>query len=148
VHQIFPIDQITGLRRSHPIPDVTKPVLFEVWPSDLMELFAAAGLSRASPPALDPADAVLAAAPGGWKPEILSPVKGLSYRSDEAGERIPLAAAVGSDAIEAWWFIDGKVIGHAPRGESLLWKPLAGRHRARVVDAQGRSAEVSFDVAP
>jgi penicillin-binding protein 1C len=149
VHQIYFIDQTTGLRRAHAIADVTKPVLFEVWPSDILDLFSQAGLGRAIPPALDPADADPAIGPtGGWKPQILSPVKGLGYRSNAPGERIPLAAAIGGDAQDAWWFVDDKVIGRAGRGETLLWDPRPGHHAARVVDTLGRSAEVAFDVAP
>lgn len=146
VHQIFHVDQTTGLRRARSIVDVTKPVLYEVWPSDILELFAQAGLARATPPVLDPSDET--GSPGGWKPQVLSPVKGLVYRSNAPGERIPLAAAIGSDTQEAWWFIDDKVIGRAARGETLLWVPTPGSHRARVVDGLGRSAEIPFEVSP
>ena len=148
VHQVFHIDQITGLRRARALADVTKPVLYEVWPSDILELFAQAGLGRAIPPAFDPSDDTSLGAHSGWKPQVLSPVKGLIYHSNAPGERIPLAAAIGSDSQEAWWFMDDKVIGRAARGENLLWVPTSGTHRARVVDGQGRSAEVVFEVAP
>jgi penicillin-binding protein 1C len=146
VHQIYPIDQTTGLRRARDIPGVTKPVLFEVWPSDILELFAQAGLARVVPPALDPGDGDNVGPIGGWAPQILSPVAGLSYRSDAPGERVPLAAAVGSDVRKVWWFIDEAVVGQAARGESFLWKPKAGHHVVRAVDDQGRKAEMSFDV--
>ena len=148
VHQIYPVDQTTGLRRAHAIPGVTKPVRFEVWPSDILELFADAGLARAVPPALDPTDTDEAntGPNGGWTPQILSPVKGLSYRADAAGERVPLAAAVGSDVRSLWWFVDDKLVGQTARGEPLLWKPKQGHHAVRVVDDQGRHAEMEFDV--
>jgi len=149
VHQVFFIDQTTGLRRARAIPDVTKTVLYEVWPSDILELFAQAGLGRITPPAMDPGDEdPNLGVSTGWRPQVLSPVKGLRYRSEAPGERIPLAAAIGSDAQDAWWFIDDKVIGRAIRGETLLWVPVPGHHTARIVDGLGRSAEVPFDVAP
>ena len=149
VHQIYPVDQTTGLRRAHEIPGITKLVRFEVWPSDILELFAEAGLARAVPPPLDPSDSSEAntGPPGGWAPQILSPVKGLTYRSNSAGERVPLAAAVGSDVRWAWWFIDDKLVGKVARGEPFLWKPGQGHHTARVVDDQGRHAEMGFDVS-
>ena len=146
VHRYFPIDQTTGLRRAREIPGVTKPVRYEVWPSDILELFAQAGLARTVPPALDPSDGTDLGPPASWVPQILSPVKGLAYRSDAADDRVPLAAAVGSDVREVWWFIDDKVVGRANRGEPLLWKPVAGHHAVRVVDDAGRHAELSFDV--
>ena len=144
VHQIFPIDRVTGLRRSHPIPGVTKPVRYEVWPSDILQLFADAGLARAVPPPLDPGDSAVPNT--GQPPQILSPVRGLGYRSDQAGERIPLAAAVSSDARSVWWFIDDKVVGQTAAGEPLLWKPVAGHHEARAVDDAGRQTKLAFDV--
>jgi len=146
VHQMFPIDRVTGLRRTHPIPGVTKPVRYEVWPSDILQLFADAGLARAVPPPLDPSDSTLPSA--GSPPQILSPVKGLGYRSDQAGERVPLAAAVSSDARSVWWFIDDKVVGQSPANEPLLWKPVAGTHEVRAVDDAGRQTRLNFDVLP
>jgi penicillin-binding protein 1C len=148
VHRYFPIDQTTGLRRGRDIPGVTKPVRYEVWPSDILELFAQAGLARTVPPPLDPGDGADLGPPASWVPQILSPVKGLTYRSDAADDRVPLAAAVGSDVRELWWFVDDKVVGRAARGETVLWKPVPGHHSVRVVDDAGRRAEVGFDVTP
>jgi penicillin-binding protein 1C len=146
VHQVFPVDRATGLRRTRAIPGVTKPVRYEVWPSDILQLFADAGLARAVPPPLDPNDDV--APSTGQPPQILSPVRGLGYRSDQPGERIPLAAAVSSDARSVWWFIDDKVVGQAAGSEPLLWKPLAGHHEVRAVDDAGRETRAVFDVLP
>ncbi len=51
VHQQVFVDARTGLRRSRPIAGVTKTEVFEIWPSDLLDLFEKAGLPRRQPPA-------------------------------------------------------------------------------------------------
>lgn len=159
VHKEFFIDQTTGLRRTREIPGVTKPEVFEVWPADLMELFAKAGLARAAPPPLDPGDSEsLGLGRDGTEPQILSPVKKLKYvlqAPSQTGflgagvldEQIPLVSTVGSDAQTVWWFMDEKLLGStAATAAPLLWKPTMGHHQVRLVDDLGRSAQTEFDV--
>lgn len=45
-----------------------------------------------------------------------------------------------------WWFIDGAMVGSCDAGQVLWWTPSPGPHTARVVDANGRAAEVRFRV--
>lgn len=147
VHRQFDIDNLSGLRRSQEIADRTHKETYEIWPADIMDIFAQAGLMRRLPPSLDPADNPAEAATGD-KPSILSPVAGMQYFYDisAADERIPFISAVASDSKKVWWFLDGGLLGNAAARVPLFWKPQAGKHELKAVDDRGRFALTNFEV--
>jgi penicillin-binding protein 1C len=122
----------------------------EFWSSDMLELFARAGLPRRKPPALDPRCAADAAdQPQGRPPGILSPLEGVTYLlASTPAAAVSLRAFADADSTDLYWFADGAFIGRAPGAGPLDWRPaVAGRYLLRVVDAAGRSASRRVDVA-
>ena len=82
VHRRVAVDRRSGRRACPPFdPADVRWELHEFWSSDLMRLFAQAGIPRRPPPAAgDCADDAAAGAP----PQIVSPLAGVSYPVREA----------------------------------------------------------------
>jgi penicillin-binding protein 1C len=136
IHRTFMVDA-RGQRGCG--PGTLHPEPFEVWPSDLARLFAAAGLPRRPVPPLAPGCSGDDGSDG-QAPRISSPLAGVTYTlRPGAGDGIGLQAAVDGDADEVFWFADETFIGRARRGATLFWHPGAGRFVVRAVDERGRA---------
>lgn len=123
-----------------PAQQVREEVL-EYWPSDLMQLFSAAGMPRRVPPA--PGDCGGVAAGAGDGPRILSPMHAVTYRlrtgRDNGGELGLLATADGA-VRQLYWFVDGAFVGVSRPNRPLAYTPPRGGLLAlSVVDDHGRS---------
>jgi penicillin-binding protein 1C len=141
VHRTVAVDGRTGLRSCRPGPG-TRPETFEFWPSDLLRLFAAAGLPRRTPPPYEPGCRLDERALQGAPPRITSPQEGLVYslRASRVGDDpLPLIAVTDADARELFWFVDAELVGRTRPGAPLLWPPRPGRFVVRAVDDQGRA---------
>lgn len=118
-----------------------KQHVFEFWPTDLQQVFRAAGIPRRTPPqnpACPNAEAV-----AGQAPRITSPLLGAVY-SLRVGRtlqgEIALNATADADVHALYWFADRSYIGRSPPGRTLFWHPrVAGDYTLRVVDDHGRA---------
>jgi len=150
VHRSVLVDGRTGRRACRPGP-ATRPEVFEVWPSDLLRLFAAAGLPRRSPPPWQEGCRLDDHGHEGAPPRITSPQEGMVYslRAARVGQDpVPLLAVTDADAHELFWFVDAELVGRTRPGEPLLWSPRPGSFVIRAVDDQGRAgaARVRLEV--
>lgn len=122
--------------------------VFEFWPTDLMQLFAQAGVPRRQPPPFGDCDSDV---PLGTSPQITSPVTAVTYsvRATRVGsEEIPLAANADSEVRRLHWFVDSAYVGSAPPSAALGWNPgHAGRFMVRAVDDRGRADSRELNVA-
>lgn len=118
----------------------TRSEVYEFWPTDLLQLFAQAGMPRRRPP--PPADCQRDV-PSGTSPQITSPVIAVTYtvRSGRVGsETIPLAANADSEVRRLHWFVDESYVGTGTPGVAIGWNPTrAGRYVVRTVDDRGRA---------
>ena len=148
IHQEVFIDLATGLRRRSFEAGRTRREVMEVWPSDLIQLFAKAGLPRRPPPPFVPGEAFDGASERGLPPEIMSPLGKSEYvlRSGGKGEELPLLCVIPSDASRVFWFLDDSFLGEAARGAILFWKARPGTFVLRATDDLGRSSSLSFKV--
>jgi penicillin-binding protein 1C len=124
--------------------------VYEFWPSDLLRLFAEAGIPRRVPPPQAPGCRLDERAARGVPPKITSPQEGVTYslRAARVGEDpIPLTAVTDADAREVFWFVDAELVGTARRGEPVLWPARPGRFVVRAVDDQGRAGAARVEVA-
>ncbi|MDD5261797.1 MAG: transglycosylase domain-containing protein [Methylacidiphilales bacterium] len=149
VHQEIYVDTRTGRRVRKPTDarEVHTEV-YEVWTSDLLELFRKAGLPRRTPPTYAgvQTQTLPANSDNASEPVITSPQQGVTYalRTAAAGEEnkqtllLQASAAPGADSL--YWFADSTYLGKTRPEETLAWKPLPGAHHISVTDAQGRSA--------
>jgi len=115
---------------------------YEFWSSDLLRLFAEAGIPRRVPPPEAPGCQLDLLAARGAAPKITSPQEGVTYslRAGRVGEDpIPLIAVTDADARELFWFVDAELVGKTARGEPLLWRARPGFFVVRAVDDQGRA---------
>ncbi len=138
-----------GRRACAPGPGVHAEV-FEFWSSDLLRLFAEAGIPRRVPPPEAPGCRLETLASAGVPPRITSPQQGLAYvlRVARVGEEtIPLTAVTDSDARELYWFVDAELVGKAPAGQPLLWRARPGRFAIRAVDDRGRAGAARVEVS-
>ncbi|HEX4026730.1 MAG TPA: penicillin-binding protein 1C [Rhizomicrobium sp.] len=149
VHRPVIIDDATG-RPACPPYDGKRvhQELYEFWPSDLLEVFAKAGIPRRKPP--QNPDCPNAGEPEGAAPRITSPLRGASYvlRLSQLDRRtIALSAVTDADVHALYWFAGGDFIGNSKPGETLFWQPAsAGSYDLRVVDDRGRSDQRPLDV--
>jgi penicillin-binding protein 1C len=161
VHRRFRIDTRTGriACATTPARHVREEVI-EVWPSDLAELFAKAGMPRRAPPAAgDCGEGATTTA--ATRPRITSPLAGVSYTIRgglPAGDRPPAKragsgagpapdgaavrlAAVADGAVERlYWFADDAFVAATRSGEAASWQPPGpGQYTLTVVDDRGGS---------
>ena len=141
VHREVVIDDRTGMRACAASGSASHGEVMEVWPSDMLRLFAMAGMPRREPPPVDPR------CPGdgsgrGLPPRITSPLRGVTYTLEPGkSERnqLALAATTDGDSREVYWFVDDRYLGKSRRAHSLLYSPTPGVHVVRAVDDLGRS---------
>lgn len=150
IHRRVWIDTRSGEQACPPYdPKFTRSEVYEFWPTDLLQLFAQAGMPRRRPP--PPADC-LRDVPTGTPPQITSPVIAVTYtvRTVRVGrEPIPLAANADSEVRRLHWFVDDSYIGTGTPGIAIGWNPTrAGRYIVRAVDDRGRadSRELSVEL--
>jgi len=149
IHRRVWIDTRTGKQACPPYdPAFTRSEVFEFWPTDLLQLFAQAGMPRRRPP--PPADCQRDV-PSGTPPQITSPVIAVTYtvRSGRVGsEAIPLVANADSEVRRLHWFVDDSYVGTGTPGVALGWHPThAGRYIVRAVDDRGRADSRELHVA-
>lgn len=149
IHRRVWIDTRTGKQACPPYdPAFTRSEVFEFWPTDLLQLFAQAGMPRRRPP--PPADCQRDV-PTGTPPQITSPVMAVTYtvRSGRVGsEAIPLVANADSEVRRLHWFVDDTYVGTGTPGVALGWHPThAGRYIVRAVDDRGRVDSRELHVA-
>jgi penicillin-binding protein 1C len=141
IHRRVWIDTRTGQQACPPYdPRFTRSEVYEFWPSDLLQLFARAGMPRRQPP--PPADCQRDV-PTGTPPQITSPVIAVTYtvRSGRVGsESIPLVANADSEVRRLHWFVDDSYVGTGAPGVAIGWQPTRpGRYLVRTVDDRGRA---------
>ncbi|MEP6810567.1 MAG: penicillin-binding protein 1C, partial [Chthoniobacterales bacterium] len=114
----------------------------EFWPSDLLQLFAAAGLPRKLPPPFPPGEKVEALARTGRPPRITSPRSDVTY-SPSTGSRVDraltLAAETDSDVETVYWFAGREFLGATKRNTPLQFQPRPGQYAIVALDDHGRS---------
>lgn len=151
VHRAVMIDTRSGRVACPPYdPARVQQVVYEYWPSDLMRLYAQAGVPRRPPPTGDCGNAGF----GGTPPAISAPVRGAAYvmrASQPDRNGVPLAATAEGGVNTLYWFANDSFVTAGRPGIALPWRPSKpGRYLLRVVDEQGRadSREVVVTSAP
>jgi len=151
IHRRVFVDTRTGLQACPPFdPKFTRSDVYEFWPTELLQLFAQAGMPRRQPPAATDCQRDIAS---GTPPRITSPVLAATYtvRTTRGGEDpIPLAANADSEVRRLHWFVDDSYIGTATPGVALGWVPAhTGHYMVRAVDDRGRadSRELNVEIA-
>jgi penicillin-binding protein 1C len=151
VHRAVTIDTRTGRVACAPyVPQFVRTAVYEYWSSDLMRLFAQAGMPRRVPPSGDCAGA----ANDGAGPGITAPVRGAAYvmrESQPERNLVPLAANADADVGNLYWFVNDSFVGIGKPNIALAWRPAQpGRYLVRVVDEHGRAdaRELAVAAAP
>jgi penicillin-binding protein 1C len=141
IHRAFDIDVATGRRvcekRAH---GSVRREVFEVWPTDMLKLWSAAGLPRKTPPPAAPGCEAEQDVPGA-PPRITSPLNGVAYtlRPGKGNDTLAFLAETDGDAHEVFWYVGKRFAGKAPSGRPWLWKMEPGTFVVRAVDDRGRS---------
>jgi len=147
VHRQILVDNDSGLQVCPP-HGPAHPEVHEFWPTDLLRLFADAGVPRRPPPPAGPGCSPTQRWRRGVPPRITSPRGELTYalraaaRERAAGDRgrIALTAAVDGDVRELHWFAGEAYLGRSRTDRPLWWRPSrAGTYVVRAVDDAGRS---------
>jgi penicillin-binding protein 1C len=141
IHRAFAIDDRTGRRVCESRPHgPTHEEVFEVWPSDMLKLWSAAGLPRRTPPPAQlgcPAEQDVPGAP----PRITSPMSGVAYtlRPGKGDGTLAFLAETDGDAHEVFWYVGRRFAGKTASGRPWIWKMQPGTFVVRAVDDRGRS---------
>lgn len=158
LHRAAWVHTASGRAVCGPGPGVQREV-FEHWSSDMLQLFAQAGMPRRVPPAAprcgggrgdsDDGGAGTAVADDG--PQIVSPLRGASYVLRIGHDKRLNLRANARRAGPVYWFADTAYLGSTAAGQDLGWQPpAAGRYTIAAVDAAGASdtREVAVEFAP
>lgn len=149
IYRKIPVDEKSNLRTCKHIPGKTVLKVYEFWPSDFLHIFNQAGISLKTPPPYEADCSLDQKSSVGQAPVITSPQISLEYviRSDAEDSRlIPFMATVDSDVDEVYWFVNGKFVGQAKRGQSFIWHASSGIYEIRAVDDAGRGASKTIKV--
>jgi penicillin-binding protein 1C len=140
VHRTITIDDASGRRVCGVARGVTHSEVYEFWPSDMLRLFAQAGLPRRPVPP---------AAPGcddgeddARAPHITSPLRGVTYTlrpGHEKLEKLALQAVTDGGSSEVFWFVDDRYVGKVHSGLPLFVQLEPGTFQVRAVDDLSRS---------
>lgn len=144
VHRRLRIDSRNGRLACPDTPaSAIREEVYEFWPSELMRLYAQAGMPRRAPPPPG-ACGLLATTPAGEAPSIRSPLAGVEYalRPEQLGQQvIPLLAHADGAVRTLYWFVDGSYLGSSAPGLAYAYRPTqTGRHQLSVSDDAGRSS--------
>jgi len=145
VYREIAIDRHTGLRAC----EINKNTIFKVyefWSSDLLELFAQAGIKRNLPPSYNPQCSFSERSKHGAPPKIMSPYADTRYVAQKGKSTIPLKAWVDADVRKVYWFVENNYLGEAESEHIFFWHATPGLHTVHVVDDHGRTDRVSFNV--
>jgi penicillin-binding protein 1C len=150
VHRRILIDTRTDLRACADTPArFIRADVFESWPSDILRLYALAGMPRRPIPEDRCGTHELPA--GHVMPAILYPRSGATYQLHAAQlgrETLQLSATAGPDITSLYWFADGAYVGSSPPSTSLAWAPThTGAVDLSVVDDHGDTAARNIRVA-
>ncbi len=152
IHRRIWIDARTGRQACPPFDTrFVRSEVFELWSSDMLRLFAQAGMPRREPP---PAGDCERGIPGGRAPSISSPLRNATYTlraSRIATESIPLAATADGAVRTVHWFVDDAYVGTTRPEIAVSWRPgRSGAFLVRAIDDQGRadSRELKVAVVP
>jgi penicillin-binding protein 1C len=141
IHRAFDIDNTTGRRVCETLPHgPTHQETFEVWPTDMLKLWRAAGLPRKTPPPAAPGCAAEQDVPGA-PPRITTPMSGVAYtlRPGKGNETLAFLAETDGDAHEVFWYVGRRFAGKTESGRPWIWKMQPGTFVVRAVDDRGRS---------
>ena len=149
VHRRIWYDTRTGMEACPPYDaDFVRSEVFEFWPSDILRLFAEAGMPRRQPPT--PASCQQNASVG-QAPHINSPLSNTTYtlRAARVGsETVPLAATTDGAVRTIHWFVDDAYVGTSHPDVAVSWTPgRSGEFTVRAVDDQGRADSRALRVA-
>lgn len=149
VHRKLSIDRRSGLQACVDTPKkFVREEVFEFWPSDILQLYAQAGMPRKQPPANECAKA---SSQANAKPKITSPLSGAAYQLRAATfgtESLALSAAADADVRTLYWFVDGSFVGTAKPSGILAWTPTqAGKFTVSAVDDRGESDSRQLRIA-
>lgn len=139
VHREIAIDSTSGLRTCC-INEKTRFVVYEFWPSDLLKIFAQAGIQRTPPPPFDPACSPASSVEGD-PPQIIYPRQGITYtlRLNKSNPPLHFFASADADVHTLYWFVNNQFLGSTGRDEPHPWQPKSGVFKVRVVDNFGRT---------
>lgn len=145
VHREVKIDPSTGLRACAGNDENARSEVFEFWPSDILQLYKAAGITRRTPPQYS-VGCRLAGRPG-VPPLISSPQARIRYaiRRDLPAE-VSFSAVTDGDSSRVYWFVDDAFVGSSQSGEPFHWNAKPGSFVVRAVDDRGRSNSQTISV--
>ena len=160
IHRRVYIDTRTGYRSDETEGPHIRSEVREFWPTDLLEIFAQAGLPRFLPPPYPPKStpgsspagiAPSSSATAGFTPSIISPLSNTTYilrPHDERRNRIVLLAGADQDSGDIFWFANTLFLGRAKPYERFLWQAEPGLWDITAVDSQGRSSGLRLAIEP
>ena len=143
IHREVVVNPSSGLRTCGLSPGGVHQIA-EFWPSDLMKLFAQAGLPRRLPPAYEPNCSLGSRDARGSAPRIRSPREEVVYEVNMAEthpDPIAFQGVTDSSSRRLYWYVGRSLIGSSRPGEPLYWTPTPGEFLVRAVDDLGRASE-------
>ncbi|MDR2099611.1 MAG: penicillin-binding protein 1C [Campylobacteraceae bacterium] len=119
----------------------TKIEVYEYYSSDILDIFAKAGLPKREPPNMEHCKQNFDLTVG-ISPSITSPLKNTVYTIRESKtdkERIVLSAVTDAEVKTLYWFVNDEYMGNTAQSKTLTWLPnKSGKFEIRAIDDHGR----------
>ena len=150
VHRRVKVDRRTGRIACEGAPaNAISETVYEYWPSDLMRLFAQAGIPRRKPPLMGDC-AMPQIVRHVRPPQIVSPLAGVRYALKQAElgvKSVPLQAHADAATTTLHWFANEAYLGRSAPGAALPYVPMrVGTVQLTVSDETGGSDSRTLDV--
>lgn len=139
VHKEISIARSTGLRACNETRGEIIKKTYEVWPSDIHEIYRSLKFPHKAPPAYGKECSPDQRMYSFSSPKILSPKSGMSYtlRIADEEQEIHFQAAASTEVKKLYWYLNNQYLGDSKPGQGLTHKVKAGEYTVQVVDDRG-----------
>jgi penicillin-binding protein 1C len=144
IHRTIAVDSETGLATCSRSKSKGVSTVFEVWPSDMQELFLKAGIKFKRPPQYGPE--CLGIDLAGQAPEIVSPQSKVTYNLEAERKEIPLIAVTDADVTTLTWYDGDLKLAQVKAGQTWFWPASVGQHRISAIDDRGRVTSLEVQI--
>ncbi len=145
IYQRIAIDAKTGLRTCHITAD-TEFKVYEFWPSDLHQLFQAAGIKRNFAPEFLPNCNAADSNDDQNSLTITSPINHGVYQISSKTHQLPLTVISKNSANTIYWFVDKSYLATTRLNQIAYWHMQPGNHTITAMDQQGDIVNSSINV--
>jgi penicillin-binding protein 1C len=153
VHREIFVNKKTGLQSCLRDMSIVEKRVIEVWPTDILKIFAEARMARRVAPPFDEScheESQVTREVVALGGVMISPKEGVVYSvrsSFDLKNQIPFQASFQGDSEqEVFWFVDHEYVGQSHGAGVFLWPAKPGRFQVKALNKKGQSLNRKIQV--